>query len=92
MAKLKYWLKRLRCWLTGCKLSSTGITSCRDEELQIMTFHNLCVRCGQEYKAVIPIKDLLDHQTIRLEVADGGLRNLRKRTKTLPPPGNANKY
>jgi hypothetical protein len=71
MAKLKQWFKRLRCWLTGCKLSSTGIASCKDEINRTMIFRNRCVRCGQVYRAEVPIEALLDAQPIRLEVADG---------------------
>ena len=71
MANVKQWFKRLRCWLTGCKLSPTGIVTHRDEANLMMIFRNHCVRCGQKYIAEIPFEDLLDNAPIRLEVARG---------------------
>ena len=73
MAKLKYWFKRLRCWLTGCQLSTNTVLSYRDEKTQMTTFKNHCVRCGQKYKVEVPTIDLLEHRPIRLEVDDGSL-------------------
>ena len=68
---MKQWFKRLRCLFTGCHLSATCILSYRDEVTQTTTFKNHCVRCGREFKAVIPNKALDNFEPIRLEVANG---------------------
>ena len=70
MANVKRWFKHLRCLFAGCRLSATCILSYRDEATQTTTFKNHCVRCGREFKAVIPNKALDNFEPIRLEVAN----------------------
>ncbi len=68
MAELKYWFKRLWCWLTGgCRFAADTLQSHIDERTQLCTLRNRCVRCGMEYKCTIPVIDLLEHEPIRLE-------------------------
>ena len=64
MAKLKRWVKRLRCWLTGGHTYAGELYSEHFPKLSVTCFYRQCLKCG--YYRVYAVADEALHSTYPL--------------------------
>jgi hypothetical protein len=60
MYKLKQWLKRLLCFITGGHTyADINLQSCCDEANMMVRYRNRCCKCGKAEEWEIPMENIL---------------------------------